>query len=368
MRKVFICILLFLLCACSTNENTEKEVEQLSVSGNIVLVDDNGNADVDITNTDLLAKGFKYGDSVDVELENGFKLEDVAFLSGMYVEYGEAMVYGKASKDKVSFIQKYKSFSETSNAQEEMTYTITLNEAAKYLYIEEVGNLSCTNDLKDYTDEAVFSNFREVKVGDIKEHRLYRSSSVIDNSANRRDYSAKLALYNGIKTIINTIDKEDAYNELLANLEGDSKTLIENTTVINAPISNDYQSEKNNKKIIEGLNELIQNELPCLIHCLEGKDRIGYELAIIEALCNASYQEIVDDYMLTYQNYYGITKENDSEKYNYIKETNIDAMLKFITGTDELEEVNTKEATKSFLINYGMDEANIDSLINKLCN
>ena len=363
MKKIILITLLVLLCGCTT---TPKQ-ESLSIEGKVVLVDDNGNVDIDVTNTDILTKGFNYGDSVNIELENGYTLEDIPFLSGMYVEYGKAMLYGKASKDKVSMIQKYKSFVDNSEAKEQMLYTITLNEAGKYLYIEEVGNLSISNNYEDYNDEYVFANFREVTLGDIKEARLYRSSSVIDNSAFRKEYASKLALDNNIKTIINVIDKEDAYKELIANLDGDSKTLIENVTVINAPISVDYQAEKNIKMIIEGLNELINNEYPYLIHCLEGKDRVGYELLIIEALCNATYEEIVDDYMLTYKNLYGVTKDSDLEKYNYIKETNIDAMLKFVTNSENLQEVNLKDTTKSFLINYGMSEENIDLLINKLC-
>ena len=363
MKKIILITLLVLLCGCTT---TPKQ-ESLSIEGKVVLVDDNGNVDIDVTNTDILTKGFNYGDSVNIELENGYTLEDIPFLSGMYVEYGKAMLYGKASKDKVSMIQKYKSFAENSEAVEEMKYTVTLNEANKYINIEEVGNLLITNNIEDYDSVEEFTNFREVKVGDIKEGRLYRSASPIDNSANRSNYVSKLTLDKNIKTILNTIDKEDAYNELLANIEGDSKTLIENTAVINAPISNDYQSDKNNKKIVEGLIELTNNEYPYLIHCLEGKDRIGYELAIIEALCNATYEEIVDDYMLSYKNYYGVTKETEPAKYDYIKQTNIDAMLRFITSADNVEEIDLKQATTSFLINYGMSDEQINLLIKVLC-
>lgn len=366
MKKIIICVLLILLCGCDRTNNIE-EVEKLSVSGQILLIDDNGNADIDISNADLLNKGFSYGDSVTVKLDNGYVLEDIPFLSGMYVEYGKPMVYGKASKDKVSFIQKYKSFVENNEVTQQMGYNITLNEPQKYMNIENVGNLTYTNNYEDYNDEVKFANFREVNVGNIKEGRLYRSSSIIDNSANRSYYSSKLALDNGIKTIVNIVDKEDAYKELLSNAEGNTKTLIDNAITINAPISNDYQAEKNNKKIVEGLNELINHEYPYLIHCLEGKDRVGYELAIIEALCNATYQEIIDDYMITYDNLFGINKENDIEKYNYIKETNIDAMLRFITGSDNLQEVNYAQSAKIFLMNYGMSEDNINLLINKLC-
>ena len=366
MKKIFVGLLLLILCACSTSE-IDKEIETISISGKIVLTDDNGNVDIDITNTDFLNSGFNYGDSVNVKLENGYELEDIPFLSGMYVEYGKTMVYGKASKDKVSFIQKYKSFVENSKASKEMDYIITLNEAGKYSYIENVGNLICTNNFEDYNDEIKFSNFREVTVGDIKQGRLYRSASPIDNSTNRSGFVTNLALKHNIKTILNIIDKEDAYNELLLEIDDNTKTLIDNVNVILAPISNDYQAEKNIKNIVNGLNQLINNEYPYLIHCLEGKDRVGYELAIIEALCNASYEQIVDDYMTTYYNFYNITKDSDLEKYNYIKQTNIDAMLKFITGSDDLNNVDYRKATTKFLTNYGMSEDNINQLINKLC-
>lgn len=364
MKKIIVGILVILLCACNTNN---QKVDSISVAGQVIAIDDNGNADIDITNTDFLNKGFNYGDSVNVEFDNGFTLEDIPFLSGMYVEYGKTMVYGKASKDTVSIIQKYKSFAEGSKVNEQNTYTITLNEARKYFNIEDVGNLQASNNFEDYNDEVVFANFREVTVGDIKPGRLYRSSSVIDNKTNRIVYTSKLAIDNGIKTILNIINKPDDYNELISNLEGDPKILIENTNVINAPISVDYQSEVNNKTIIEGLNNLINNEYPYLIHCLEGKDRTGYELAIIEALCNATYEEIINDYMLTYKNYYGVSKDSDIEKYNYIKESNIDAMLRFITKEEDLNKVNYQEAAKSFLINYGMNTENIEKLINILC-
>lgn len=364
MKKTLICILLVLLCACSVNIKKE----EICVSGQVVLTDDNGNADIDISNNDFILKGFNYGDSVNIEFDNGFKLEDIPFLSGMYVEYGETMVYGKESKDKVSFIQKYRSFVENNNVKEGTLYTILLNEAGKFKYIEDVGNLSFSYNYDDYNDEIKFANFREVKVGNIKPRRLFRSASVVDNSENRREYCSKLALDNNINTILNVIDKGEVYQELLASLDGSSLTLIENSKVILAPISNDYQAEKNNKKIVEGLNELINSDYPYLVHCLQGKDRSGYELAIIEALCGASYQEIVDDYMLSYENYYGVNEDNDLKKYNYIKESNIDAMLKFITKSEDIESIDLKQKTKEFLISYDMEENSIDSLIDILCD
>ena len=43
-------------------------------------------------------------------------------------------------------------------------------------------------------------------------------------------------------------------------------------------------------------------------------------------------------------------------------------MLRFITSSKDLNKVNYQEAAKTFLINYGMSEENIDALISKLCD
>jgi len=50
---------------------------------------------------------------------------------------------------------------------------------------------------------------------------------------------------------------------------------------------------------------IIANDGPYLIHCTEGKDRAGFVSAVLEALMGADLQEIVADYMKSYENYYG---------------------------------------------------------------
>ncbi len=68
------------------------------------------------------------------------------------------------------------------------------------------------------------------------------------------------------------------------------------------------------KKMFESI---LDNDGPYYIHCLEGKDRTGYVCMVIEALCGASYEELVEDYFITYHNYYGI--EKGTSKYDLIK-------------------------------------------------
>ena len=108
-----------------------------------------------------------------------------------------------------------------------------------------------------------------------------------------------------------------------------------------------------------------------MVHCVEGKDRTGYVMMVIEALLNASYQEIVDDYMITYGNYYNITKETDIERYETIKEKNIDLMLHYIIDDEKNEKDLSKiddyaTLAKKYLLSINMTESIIDNLIQKL--
>ena len=127
-----------------------------------------------------------------------------------------------------------------------------------------------------------------------------------------------------------------------------------------------YKSKDFQNKVCRGLKDIIDNDGPYLIHCLEGKDRTGFVCILLEALLGATYNEIVDDYMTTYYNYYKIDKR--SEKYDIIKNMNMDEMLRFITNDENtpLNEIDLVASAKSYLLNGGMSNDEINSLINKL--
>ena len=69
----------------------------------------------------------------------------------------------------------------------------------------------------------------------------------------------------------------------------------------------------------------------------------------------ATNQDIVDAYMLTYDNYYGI-KVGD-EKYNIIKVRNVDAMLRFIIGDENADLTTATFVTgaENYMLTGGMN-------------
>ena len=94
------------------------------------------------------------------------------------------------------------------------------------------------------------------------------------------------------------------------------------------------------------------------------KDRTGYVCMLLEALCGATYPEIVNDYMLTYDNYYGINEKTDPERYHTIKENNIDVMLGSLVEDEDVNitRADLSEYAKDYLIDCGLSRKVIKRL------
>ncbi|MBQ9911449.1 MAG: hypothetical protein IJM49_00300, partial [Firmicutes bacterium] len=82
----------------------------------------------------------------------------------------------------------------------------------------------------------------------------------------------------------------------------------------------------------------------------------------------ASYDEIVEDYMLTYDNYYEITEEKDKAKYDIILDKNLIAMLYTVVGDSsvDLKTADLSAYAKDYLRSLGMTDLQIEAFIAKL--
>ena len=134
-------------------------------------------------------------------------------------------------------------------------------------------------------------------------------------------------------------------------------------------LSVSYSSDDFAQKLAAGLIEMSEHEGPYLVHCLEGKDRTGFVCALLEALCGATYDEMLDDYMITYQNYYGITRESDPDKYDVIADLNLNGMLQYLAGVDDdadLSAIDYSGYARDYLVNGGMTDEQVDALVQRL--
>ena len=209
-------------------------------------------------------------------------------------------------------------------------YCITLRSS---LDIARVTYLVCFNGLLIVDEE--YANFRNVKVGRIKEGILYRGSSPIDNKISRAKYSDELIEKAKIKYIVDLSDDKEELKEHFASDDFESdyfKSLYENGKVGVYDVNMNYTSKEFAEQMVKAMTDMANNEGPYYIHCIEGKDRTGFFCVLIEGFAGASYEEIVNDYMITYKNFYGIDEKNERERYNVIKEHYLDTMLRFLAN------------------------------------
>lgn len=236
-------------------------------------------------------------------------------------------------------------------------------------------NLRYSKKREDFESDVVFANFRNVKMGNLKENILYRGASPIDNSFNRAKYADELIKSVNINYDVDLSDNEEKVKKSSGKKEFSSDyflSLYNNKKVSLLHMTTDERDEKNHKKVVQGLIDMSKNEGPFYVHCIEGKHRTGFFCIVVEALVGATYEEMVDDFMLTFYNYCGITKDNNKEAYDIIKSYYIDEMLRIIAGISDygvdLSTIDWINTTKNFLKLNGMTEEDLGNWYKNLTN
>ena len=236
-------------------------------------------------------------------------------------------------------------------------------------------NLKYSKKREDFVSDEVFANFRNLKVGRIKENILYRGASPIENSYNRAKYANALIKNVNIKYDVDLSDNNKKVEKNAKKRKLDSDyflSLYKDNKVSLLNMTTDFKDEKNYIKAVKGLTEMAKSDGPYYVHCVEGKHRTGFFCILIEAINGATYEEMVDDFMITFSNYNGITKENNENAYEIIKSYYVDEMLRTISGINDynvdLSSFEWESITKKFLIKNGMSEADLNLLCEKLTN
>jgi len=322
---------------------------------------------------ELNAQGFEFGDSVSVTFSNGYTLEDIPYYNGYYTRNGEPLLIGYPGYDYVKVhINNGDDLWLIAGVDEKTTARITVKESGKYLDTQEARDLHYKDERSAYESDVVFANFRNFHVGNLKEGLLYRSASPCDNQHNRAAFTDALIADAGVRFILNLADTDEKMKGYIAKEDFNSPyffSLYQEGKVYPLAMNMSFASEEFRAKAADGLRAMLENDGPYLIHCTEGKDRTGFMCMLVEALCGASYEEIVDDYMITYRNYYGITKESDPEKYETIVQELLEPMIRSLMDGNpdaDLRTVDLSEQACSFLKRAGMSEDEITRLTEKL--
>lgn len=322
--------------------------------------------------------GFEYGDSVDITFSNGYKLDDVPYYSGYYCKTGDPLLVAYPGYDYIyACINNSDSLWEIGNFKAGDTASIILKEKGKYKKNQELLNIEYTDNRNDYDSDEIFANFRNVRVGNIKENILYRGASPIDNHHKRAKYANDLIESVNIKYDIDLSDNE---NEIQKHFSADDfasdyfKSLYDDGKVSISTMTMNYKSKAFAEKVVKVLTDMSKNEGPYYIHCVDGKERTGFVLAVIEGLAGATYEEIVADYMKTYDNYNGVNENTNKEKYDALKIDLIDEMLRYIAdddpwtgnGTIELSDLDWVNVMGRYLTKNGMSDEDIENWYNNV--
>ena len=281
---------------------------------------------------ELLGMGFALGDSVDVKLSNGVTLEDLPLYNGYYVKTDTLMLRASTGSSSVrALIYNGNDLYTAAGLTEGCTGIITLRERGKYRDVQESLSMEYTDERADYADDVRFGNFREMRGGELTEGLFYRAATPCDPEHNRAATVSALCEQAGIRCILDLADDADALAGYAQNEEIPYwREVYADGCVLPAKLSYDYRSEDYAKTVCGGLMAMMEKEGPYLIHCKEGKDRTGFVCLLLETLAGASIEEIIEDYMVTYDNYYGFDRESDPIRYDAVVEIGIMDMISFL--------------------------------------
>lgn len=358
---LFLCITFLSLNACSLTEKHSDEAK--SVHATVVEIEKYGHAVLDLTTADFFAAGYELGDIVCVHFDS--YESNMPFFDGYYTNPGEIMLRGSTPEENIAVCINYGNFSKETGIALGESVEITMTEKAGMLPLQELCALQYSNNRSDYSDDVTFANFRTVTAGAIGDGKLYRSASPINNKHGRASYANDLIAAAGVSTILNLSDSTEDIVEYCAAEDFDSeyyRSLYENGNVIALDLTANFFSDNFATSLVNGLRFLAQNNPPYCVHCTEGKDRAGFTVMLLEALMGAELQEIIDDYMLSFYNYYDINTENNPERYEAVLNNNLMAMLYHVTGTDSMKmlaQTDLEAAATNYLLDNGMSENDI---------
>jgi protein tyrosine/serine phosphatase len=347
VSRVLLAVLLAALSGCASSgkavENTaaQEAVVYVELQGTVVSVDKYGNVQTDISSGALTEAGYEVGDMVTVQAG---KINDPAPYVNTYSDVNRGNLLISISDDKVQLAINYGNLSERGGIAQGSAVTLGLAKKGAYRAEYEVRHLTESEKREDYPSDAAFANFREVKYGTIASHTLYRSRHPASGDA-KAPYAAALDEGAGIKTVINLADNAEEFAQRASSSPWYQK-LADGGNIIYLSMGVDFGIPDFQGKLKTGLQFLISQEGPYLIHCNEGKDRTGVVIALLEAISGATIADIKADYIASFVNQYGI--KSDEERYGIISQAIVD-ILQEINGGAAVNDRNLRQAAENYL-------------------
>ena len=340
-----------------------------------------GNVYLNVNVTELNEMGFAFGDIVTVSFLD--KSLDVPFVPTFsYVDQGTAGLFKDSKSDRALMAINMGDFATTyglatKTVNEDKTYywtacegvafpvpvTIEMKEQGGYATEMAIRDINRTNNREDYPNltDAEFANFRQITTTGMGDH-LYRGSSPINPELGRNTY-ADAALKDAKVTVIMNLANDAATAEAY---EGFADTYYAGQRIIYLNLGVDFQADDFQAGLANGLRCFAENKGVYYVHCTEGKDRAGFVSALLECLMGASYDEVVADYLKTYENYYtvvdGAQQPLSEETLAAIANSNIIKTLKTAFGVEDLQTADLAAEAEEYVASIGLTADEIAAL------
>ena len=356
--------LLTLATSCSDDDEGNKEP---TITGKITSYNEFGAAMLDFTEADMTEAGFTLGDIISITVDDIVLI--MPYYDGYYTRNGEYLCVAYPTYPSICFTANNIGLPEELTGLEGHTVVIKMVEKGGRLDVQTALSMSYTLDRKDYPDftDEQFANARTSKGGRLASGVLHRSSSPFCDDINRAYYVSEYMESEKVKTVLNLADTEEKMKSY--DMPPYSRQLWEEGNVILCPLKADPTADDFNKRLIAALKELPSRPAPYIVHCMEGKDRTGYVCALLEGLCGASYEEIVDDYLITYNNFFHLNPGNSPELCNTLVSLRLNTCLMYYAGVSDeaqLPNVDYAKAFSAYLLSHGMNHQQLDALIQVL--
>ena len=307
---------------------------------------------------------------MNVRFSNGETIEDIPFYDGYYVKTDEPIVVAYPGYPHVAIaFASGGSMWDRLGIAEGDSAEISIRQRNKYRTIQENFSAVYSDNRNDYRDDTTFANFRSLSGGNIRPDTFFRGASPINNEHKRAGTVDKLIRAEGIQFDMNLSDSAEEVQSFI-KIDSGAETylfteLLKKGQAELLNLTAAYRSKEFAATLVNGLKEMMKAEGPYYIHCIEGKDRTGFVCLLLESLCGADYDELKNDYMLTYENYYGISKEKTPERYDAFVKLKLNDILEFFADTEDEATLLTADyyhCARRYLESGGMSSEEIDAL------
>ena len=274
----------------------------------------------------------------DVDCYNVEILDINHFGTYLAVNFADIVSLSKVAHKKVHKDQTYDWVSPYKN----IPFSLTLKERGGYkeqMMNRTVGLYPLKREDYPHLDDEGFVNFRVCDKGNMKKDKLYRVASPIDDLFGRAKIADKIIEKYHITHMINLADDPTS----IKKFKHYPNSYYSKISSLELCMGIDFHFQEFKDKLRASFEYIADNpDGRFAINCIEGKDRTGILIALLECLMGYTLEEIEEDYMLSFYNYYGVKKGD--KRYDALKR-NIAIQLKYAFMVNELNDLEKQVIT-----------------------